>query len=157
MIGKFCYVNAPTFIQELPYPPFDERNRVLAFYPPLHNRKQRPGCWFAMPSLSFLPPGIKKVIAGDGGLLVCDGAMQWTAVLVDGELSPFSARPAIVQGGRPVPMEPEAWTKDNSLPGQSILLVCNPVTREFMYLPPFHRTMSLNAKAACIRCVPTPQ
>lgn len=128
-----------------------EQFRVLAFRPPLHNRKQTPGCWYAMPSLNFLPVGIKKVIAGDGGLLVCDGAMQWTAVLIDGQLTPLSMRSPVIPGGRPLPMDPEVWTRHIYLGGQTIQLVCNPITREFMFLPPFHKTMTLNAKAACIR------
>lgn len=125
---------------------------VLAFLPPLHNRKQVQGCWYTMPSLAFLPIGIKRVIGGDGGLLVCDGGMLWTGVLEEsGKLSPFTTRPPLILGGRPVPIEAEKWLRDNYLPGQSIMLICNPITQEFMYFPPFVRTMTLNAKAACIR------
>ncbi|KAG0599374.1 hypothetical protein M758_12G147200 [Ceratodon purpureus] len=125
---------------------------VLAFFPPRHNRKQTQGCWYTMPSLAFLPIGIKRIIGGDGGLLICDGGMLWTGVLEEsGELSPFTARPPLVLGGRPVPIEQEKWLREIYLPGQSIMLICNPITQEFMYLPPFHRTMTLNAKAACIR------
>ncbi|CAK9869747.1 unnamed protein product [Sphagnum jensenii] len=128
--------------------------RVIAFRPPLHNRKQDPGCWFAMPSLNFLPIGINKVIAGDGGLLVCDGAMQWTAMFQEnGQLPPIATQPPLIKGGRIVPMDPTNWTKKSYLPGQTILLVCNPTTREYMFLPPFKCFMTLNAKAACIRFV----
>jgi hypothetical protein len=125
---------------------------VLAFFPPRHNRKQTEGCWYTMPSLAFLPLGIKNVIGGDGGLLICDGGMLWTCVLEEsGELSPLTARPPLVLGGRPVPIKQEKWLREVYLPGQSIMLICNPITNEFMYFPPFLRTMTLNAKAACIR------
>ncbi|CAK9213107.1 unnamed protein product [Sphagnum troendelagicum] len=128
--------------------------RVIAFKPPLHNRKQDPGRWFAMPSLNFLPIGINKVIAGDGGLLVCDGAMQWIAMFQEnGQLPPIATQPPLIKGGRIVPMDPTNWTKKSYLPGQTILLVCNPTTREYMFLPPFKCFMTLNAKAACIRFV----
>jgi hypothetical protein len=128
--------------------------RVIAFRPPLHNRKQDPGRWFAMPSLNFLPIGINKVIAGDGGLLVCDGAMQWTAMFQEtGQLPPIATRPPLIMGGQIVPMDPTNWTKKSYLPGQTILLVCNPTTREYMFLPPFKCFMTLNAKVACIRFV----
>ena len=125
---------------------------VLAFFPPIHNRKQIQGCWYTMPSLAFLPLGIKRVIGGDGGLIICDGGMLWTGVLEEsGELSPFTARPPLVFGGRPVPIKQEKWLREVYFPGQSIMLICNPMTNEFMYFPPFVRTMTLNAKAACIR------
>ncbi|KAH8931966.1 hypothetical protein BDL97_19G048300 [Sphagnum fallax] len=128
--------------------------RVIAFRPPLHNRKQDPGRWFAMPSLNFLPIGINKVIAGDGGLLVCDGAMQWTAMFQEnGQLPPIATQPPLIKGGRIIPMDPTNRTKKSYLPGQTILLVCNPTTREYMFLPPFKCFMTLNAKAACIRFV----
>lgn len=125
---------------------------VLAFFPPKHNRKQTQGCWYTMPSLAFLPLGIKRVIGGDGGLLICDGGMLWTGVLEEsGELSSLTTRPPLVLGGKPIPIEQEKWLRKSYLPGQSIMLICNPITNEFMYFPPFLRTMTLNAKAACIR------
>ncbi|CAM6042001.1 unnamed protein product [Sphagnum compactum] len=110
--------------------------RVIAFKPPLHNRKQDPGRWFAMPSLNFLPIGINKVIAGDGGLLVCDGAMQWTAMLQEnGQLPPIATRPPLIMGGQIVPMDPTNWTKKSYLPGQTILLVW---VRDVALAFPFH-------------------
>lgn len=79
---------------------------------------------------------------------------MWTGVLDhDGEPSPLTSRRPLVLGGRSVPIKPKDWSRGSYLGGQSSLLICNPVTQEFMYLPPFVRTMSLNAKAACIRFV----
>ncbi len=94
------------------------------------------------------------MIAGDGGLLVCDGAMQWTAMFQEnGQLPPIATQSPLIKGGRIVPMDPTNWTKKSYLPGQTILLVCNPTTREYMFLPPFKCFMTLNAKATCIRFV----
>lgn len=95
--------------------------------------------WYAMPSLGFLPTDVTNVIAGEGGLLVCDGGKQ--------------PRPHI-PGEPPIPMA-DHWNKSLYPVNQSIMLICNPLTREFIYLPPLQEK-NLHQKVAMITFEKTP-
>lgn len=98
--------------------------------------------WYVMPSLAYLPTDIKKVIAGDGGLLVCDGGRQ-------------PRRPPI-KGEHIFPLTHDLeddWDREIYPEGQSVLLVTNPLTREYMFLPPMQGKI-LTQKCGCIMFEP---
>ncbi|XP_073385158.1 uncharacterized protein [Physcomitrium patens] len=82
--------------------------------------------WIALPPLNFLPPGCDRVIAGSAGLLVLDGGEQPGAM-------------PITLWGRPAVPNDKFWKDGKARKqsgGQSIVCVANPLTREFVLLPP---------------------
>ena len=104
-----------------------------------HNNKKR---WFAFPSLAYLPTDVKKVVAGDGGLLVCDGGIQpRRPPIKDEKLLPLTHD------------EEDDYDREVFPDGQSVMLVTNPVTREYYFLPPIPH-MILRDKCACLVLVP---
>ncbi|KAG0601560.1 hypothetical protein M758_11G121600 [Ceratodon purpureus] len=82
--------------------------------------------WIALPPLNFLPPGCERVIAGSAGLVVMDGGEQ-----------PGSG-PIMLWGQMQVP-NAKFWQNGKfkkQFGGQSLVCVANPLTREFILLPP---------------------
>jgi hypothetical protein len=118
-------------------------SRMIAYksakYSENHNEKKR---WFAFPSLNYLPTDVKKVLAGDGGLLVCHGGKQ-------------PRRPPI-PGERLLPLthdEEDDYDRAKYPEGQAVMLVTNPLTREYYFLPPIPK-MILQEMSACIIMTP---
>lgn len=110
-----------------------------AKYSKKHNEKKK---WFSFPSLNYLPTYVKKVLAGDGGLLVCCGGVQ-------------PRRPPI-KGERLLPLthdEEDDYDRKIFPEGQQVLLVTNPLTREYYFLPPIP-CMILQDMSACIVLMP---
>lgn len=88
--------------------------------------------WLAMPGIDFLPKDVVDIIAGDGGLLCVNGGIQ--------------PRKRNIH----TPPIPHADDYNHSLyPQQSILVVCNPLTKEIKFLPR-HTNKKLEDKIACL-------
>nr|XP_024378127.1 uncharacterized protein LOC112283543 [Physcomitrium patens] len=100
-----------------------EQNPIVGFNP--NSRK-----WFGLPKLDFLPLDVNDIIAGDGGLLCVNGGLQ-----------PRMPNPQ-------TPPIPHSQDYNHVLyPPQSILLVCNPLTKKIKYIP-LHSNKTLDAKIA---------
>jgi hypothetical protein len=92
-----------------------------------------------LPKLDFLPLNINEIIAGEGGLLCVNGGLQ------PREINPHT------------PPIPHAEDYNFALyPTQSILLVCNPLTKEFKYIPR-HANKILDSKIAWMTTIVYPQ
>lgn len=110
-----------------------------AKYSENYNAKKK---WFVFPSLNYLPTYVKKVLAGDGGLLICYGSIQ-------------PRRPPI-PGERLLPLthdEEDDYDRTKFPEGQPLMLVTNPLTREYYFLPPIPK-MILQEMCACIIMTP---
>ncbi|KAG0564098.1 hypothetical protein KC19_8G082500 [Ceratodon purpureus] len=93
--------------------------------------------WIALPPLNYLPQGCEKVIAGAAGLLVVEGGEQ------------PGSKPIILWGQLAIPNE-KFWNNEKvrkQCGGQSIVCVTNPITREYIILPPIPKRR-LNSKIA---------
>lgn len=89
--------------------------------------------WLTIPGIDFLPSGVDNIIAGDGGLLCVNGGTQ-----------PRSKN---------IHTPPIPHAEDYNLhqyPQQSILVVCNPLTRELKFIPR-HANKKLDRKVACMQ------
>lgn len=99
-----------------------------------HNSK----VWCGMVKLDFLPAGVNDIIAGDGGLLCVNGGIQ----------------PRL--GNPKTPPIPYADNYNYVLyPRQSILTVCNPLTKEVKYIPR-HSNKTMDAKIAWMQATMPP-
>lgn len=88
--------------------------------------------WLAMPGISFLPNNVVDIIAGGGGLLCVNGGIQPRKKNLH------------------TPPIPYAEDYNHRLyPQQSILVVCNPLTKEIKFLPR-HTNKKLDDKIACM-------
>lgn len=100
-----------------------------------HNSK----AWCGMLKLDFLPTGVNDIIAGDGGLLCVNGGIQ-----------PRLHNPK-------TPPIPYADNYNYMLyPRQSILTVCNPLTKEVKYIPR-HSNKTMDAKIAWMQALMPPK
>ena len=111
-----------------------------AKYSENHNERKK---WFVFPSLNYLPTHVNKVLAGDGGLLVCYGGIQ-------------PRRPLPIPGERLLPLthdEKDDYDRAKYPEGQFVMLVTNPITREYYFLPPIPK-MILQEMHACIIITP---
>jgi hypothetical protein len=89
--------------------------------------------WLTIPGIDFLPGEVDNIIAGDGGLLCVNGGTQ-----------PRSKN---------IHTPPIPHAEDYNLhqyPQQSILVVCNPLTQEFKFIPR-HANKKLDRKVACMQ------
>lgn len=94
--------------------------------------------WCGMLKLDFLPAGVNDIIAGDGGLLCVNGGIQ----------------PRL--GNPNTPPIPHADNYNYLLyPRQSILTVCNPLTKEVKYIPR-HSNKTMDAKIAWMQATVPP-
>lgn len=106
---------------------------------PIVGFNQSSKVWFGLPKLDFLPLDVNDIIAGDGGLLCINGGLQ-----------PRKINPQ-------TPPIPYAEDYNFALyPAQSILLVCNPLTKEVKYIPR-HCNKTLNNKIAWMTTMVHPQ
>jgi hypothetical protein len=92
--------------------------RVDRTFPPLHT-------WLNLPRLDFLPSHANDVIAGSGGLLCVNGGEQSHTQYSCLHQSSYNSKCE------------QRYCKEalKNLSEQSILLVCNPLTKEIKYLP----------------------
>lgn len=89
--------------------------------------------WLGLPDMSFLPDDVNDIIAGDGGLLCVNGGVQPRSRNIH------------------TPKIPHAEDYNlNLYPQQSILVVCNPLTRELRFIPR-HTNKKLEGKLACMQ------
>ncbi|KAG0618574.1 hypothetical protein M758_4G074700 [Ceratodon purpureus] len=92
--------------------------------------------WITFPSFDFMPINIVGMLGGDGGLLLLYGSDK--------------PKEVIQRGKRTLHIPPWQALKrkhDSQLyPTQHILMVCNPITRAYRFLPPF--TVSLESPTA---------
>ncbi|XP_073396658.1 uncharacterized protein [Physcomitrium patens] len=82
--------------------------------------------WTALPPLNFLPPGVDRVIAGSAGLLVMEGGEQ-------------PGTKPIMLWDQPKTPNDKFWGNPQAKEqcgGQSIVCITNPLTREYLVLPP---------------------
>ncbi|XP_073393306.1 uncharacterized protein [Physcomitrium patens] len=77
--------------------------------------------WYAAPAMNYLPPQVTNLIAGAGGLWLCEGGNQPRAAIEHSQDVPYADA-----------WEPGMFEKD-----QTLMCVTNPLTKEYCYLPPF--------------------
>lgn len=105
-----------------------------------HNEKRK---WYAFPSLNYLPKHVTKVLAGDGGLLVCCGGVQ-----------PCHSKPTLDERLLPLTHDEEDDYDRQKYPlGQDIILITNPLTQEYYFLSPIPYYI-LQEKNACLIMTP---
>jgi hypothetical protein len=120
--------------------------------------KQR---WVSFPNLSYLPPRVNQMLAGEGGLLLlCGDPPPWVDPLAPDEPEPepepepkkqeFEEEEEEEADEPPEEEEEEEGEKEPEPPpppppepridpnGQKLIVVCNPVARTFRILPNFH-------------------
>lgn len=127
----------------------DDVNSIYAnYYPcvinqidgnPIVGYNESSQTWSGMFKLDFLPLEVNDIVAGDGGLLCINGGLQ-----------PRTTNPQTP----PIPHSEDY--NYNLYPQQSILLVCNPLTKEIKYIPR-HTNKTLDNKIAWMITMVHPQ